>query len=67
MSNFRLLLVSEDDTQSRTGFVFCAGEAHARASAQALLDAYPQALKIEINDHSGPVGHVERSALAKAS
>lgn len=67
MSNYRLLLVSEDDTDSRTGFVFCAGEVHARASAQALLDAYPKALKVEVNDHSGSVCRVERPALAKAS
>ena len=58
MSNYRLLLVGEDD--GRTGFVFCAGEAHARASAQALLERHPKAHAVEVNDDSGPVCRVER-------
>jgi len=60
MSNYRLLLVGDGDGDGRTGFVFCAGETHARASAQALLDRHPGAHAVEVNDDSGPVCRVER-------
>ena len=64
MSNYRLRLVSEDD--SRTGFVFCAGEAHARASAQALLELHPRAHAIEVDGDSGPICRLERLAQRRA-
>jgi hypothetical protein len=60
MSNYRLLLVGE----GRTGFVFCAGEPHARASARALLELHPLAHAVEVADDSGPVCRIEREPLA---
>ncbi len=58
MSNYRLRLVG--DGESRTGFVFCAGEASARASAQALLEHHPKAHAVELNGDSGPICRLER-------
>ena len=62
MINYRLLLVSDDGAQARTGFVFCAGDDHARASAQALFDRHPEAAAVEVNGDDGPVCRLERSA-----
>ena len=63
MSNYRLRLVSEND--SRTGFVFCTGEAHARASAQALLERHPTAQAVELNGDRGPICRLEREPVKR--
>ncbi len=63
MSNYRLRLVSDND--SRTGFVFCAGEAHARASAQTLLERHPTAQAVELNGDGGPICRLERPSARR--
>jgi len=63
MSDYRLLLVSDGDVQSRTGFVFCADDVRARAAAKALLEVHPEVLAVEVKVESGSLCRLERPPL----